>query len=58
MRLSAPSDGAAIGQCANHAPDARLKKDVDATPGSLGARLMETASTSGWNVEITSPEGA
>jgi len=40
-----------------YAPDGRLTKDVDATPGSPGTRLVTTSDASGWSVDITSPEG-
>lgn len=37
--------------------DGRLSKDIDATPGSLGKRLVTTADDAGWWVELTTPEG-
>ncbi|MCW5832022.1 MAG: hypothetical protein KIS78_06165 [Labilithrix sp.] len=37
--------------------DGRLLKDVDATPGSPGTRLMTTSDGNGWSVTLSSPEG-
>ena len=40
-----------------YAVDGRLTRDVDATPGSLGTRLVTTSNATSYTVEITSPEG-
>lgn len=41
----------------DYAPDGRLVRDIDATPGSVGTRLGTTSDATSWTVEISSPEG-